>query len=113
MGISTQTLLKEQFSLKKTFNELNNRIKTIEKDLTGMRANLSAVHGALQEVEKLIQYDDNHNRGSEPSEHLTYGTTDGLSANGEAPKRGKEAPEAPVLDIKQKEEAQLLNESDK
>ena len=57
MGISTQTLMKEKFALQKTFNELNNRIKGVEKDLLGMKANLSAIHGALQEVEKLLQYD--------------------------------------------------------
>ena len=31
--------MKEKFSLQKTFNELNNRIKTIEKDVVGMKAN--------------------------------------------------------------------------
>ena len=89
MGISSQTLLKEKFTLQKTFNELNNRIKTIEKELVGMKANLSAVHGALQQVEKLIKID------------AEGGRDDGTQAN------------APSLDIKPKEEAKLLNESDK
>ena len=101
MGISTQTLLKEQFSLKKTFNELSNRIKTIEKDLSGMKANLSAVHGALQEVEKLIKYDD------------TYGHKDELKYGQPVDKETGRPIEAPSLDIKTKEEPQQLNEGDK
>ena len=104
MGISSQTLLKEKFTLQKTFNELNNRIKTIEKELVGMKANLSAVHGALQEVEKLIQYDDNHNN-SLPSRDLAY--------KGEPVDPGPVDVERPSLDIKPKEEPQQLNEGDK
>ena len=95
MGISTQTLMKERFSLKKTFNELNNRIKSVEGEVAGMKANLSAVHGALQQVEKLIQYDDQYGK-TEPPKEAEYGSVD-----------------KPTLDIKPKEEAQLLNESDK
>lgn len=95
MGISSQTLLKEKFVLQKTFNELNNRIKTIEKDLLGMKANLSAVHGALQQVEKLIQYDDQYGK-TEPPTAPEYGSVD-----------------KPALDIKPKEEPQQLDEGDK
>ena len=102
MGISTQTLMKEKFALQKTFNELNNKIKTIDKELVGMKANLSAVHGALQEVEKLIQYDSNHNR-SDPSTSLAYSS--------EPVDPGPV--ERPSLDIKTKEEPQQLNEGDK
>ena len=76
-------------------NELNNRIKTIEKELTGMKANLSAVHGALQQVEKLIQYDDQYGK-TEPPTAPEYGSVD-----------------KPALDIKPKEEPQQLNEGDK
>ena len=95
MGVTTQTLMKEKFALQKTFNELNNRIKTIEKELTGMKANLSAVHGALQQVEKLIQYDDQYGK-TEPPTAPEYGSVD-----------------KPALDIKPKEEPQQLNEGDK
>ena len=95
MGISTQTLMKEKFALQKTFNELNNRIKGVEKDLLGMKANLSAIHGALQQVEKLIQYDDQYGK-TEPPTAPEYGSVD-----------------KPALDIKPKEEPQQLNEGDK
>ena len=101
MGITTQTLMKEKFSLQKTFNELNNRIKSIEKDLTGMKANLSAVHGALQEVEKLIQYDDNYGRKEKDILHSKVEPIDPGPV------------ERPSLDIKPKEEQQQLNEGDK
>ena len=57
MGISTQSLMKERFVLQKTFNELNAKIQQVEKEVTSMKANLSAVHGALQQVEKLIKID--------------------------------------------------------
>ena len=96
MGISSQTLLKERFSLKKTFNELNNRIKSVEGEVAGMKANLSAIHGALQEVEKLINYDEQ------------YGNKD-ASKEPDIDKVDVK----PGLDIKPKQEAQLLNEGDK
>ena len=89
MGISTQSLMKERFVLQKTFNEMNAKIQQVEKEITSMKANLSAVHGALQQVEKLIKID------------AEGGRDDGTQAN------------APSLDIKPKEEAKLLNESDK
>ena len=96
MGISTQTLMKERFSLKKTFNELNNRIKSVEGDVAGMKANLSAVHGALQEIEKLINYDEQ------------YGNKD-ASKEPDIDKVDIK----PALDIKPKEQPQQLNEGDK
>ena len=90
MGISTQSLMKERFVLQKTFNELNAKIQQVEKEVTSMKANLSAVHGALQQVEKLIKIDSEGGRG------------DGTQANAQ-----------PSLDIKPKEEPQQLNEGDK
>ena len=56
-----------------------------------MKANLSAVHGALQQVEKLIKIDNSEG-----------GRDDGTQANAQ-----------PSLDIKPKEEPQQLNEGDK
>ena len=93
MGISTQSLMKERFVLQKTFNELNAKIQQVEKEVTSMKANLSAVHGALQQVEKLIKIDSEGGRD------------DGTQAETPADK--------PTLDIKPKEEAKLLNEGDK
>ena len=88
MGISTQSLMKERFVLQKAFNDLNAKIQQVEKEVTSMKANLSAVHGALQQVEKLIKIDSESGRDG------------GTQAK-------------PSLDIKPKEEAQLLNEKDK
>ena len=93
MGITTQNLMKERFVLQKTFNELNTKIQHVEKEVTSMKANLSAVHGALQQVEKLIKID------------AEAGKNDGTQAETPADK--------PTLDIKPKEEAKLLNEGDK
>ena len=62
MGLSTQTLMKERFVLQKTFNELNAKIQQVEKEITSMKANLSAVHGALQQVEKMIKIDAEEGR---------------------------------------------------
>ena len=104
MGVTTQTLMKEKFALQKTFNELNNRIKTIDTELTGMKANLSAVHGALQQVEKLIQYDDNYGKKEADIIH---------SREKEVPPLESGPVERPSLDIKPKEEPQQLNEGDK
>ena len=94
-GKSKKTMMKEKIAHQKTFNELNNRIKKKKKDLLGMKANLSAVHGALQQVEKLIQYDDQYGK-TEPPTAPEYGSVD-----------------KPALDIKPKEEPQQLNEGDK
>ena len=82
--------MKERFVLQKTFNELNAKIQQVEKEVTSMKANLSAVHGALQQVEKLIKIDSEGGRD------------DGTQANAQ-----------PSLDIKPKEEPQQLNEGDK
>ena len=95
MGITTQNLMKERFVLQKTFNELNTKIQHVEKEVTSMKANLSAVHGALQQVEKLIKID------------AEAGKNDGAQAQVEG------STPAPSLVIKPKEEPQLLNENDK
>ena len=93
MGITTQTLMKERFVLQKSFNEMNNKIQSIEKEVLQMKNNLNAVHGALQQVEKMIKYD------------AELGRDDGTQA--------KDPENKPALDIKPKEEAQLLNDKSK
>jgi|TARA_B110000444_G_scaffold260149_1_gene306116 phage regulator Rha-like protein len=93
MGITTQTLMKERFVLQKSFNDMNSKITTIEQEVAQMKNNLNAVHGALQQVEKLIKFD------------AEYGKDDGTHAKEPVDKGG--------LDIKPKEEAQLLNEKNK
>ncbi len=93
MGITTQTLMKERFVLQKSFNEMNSKIQSVEKEIAQMKNNLNAVHGALQQVEKMIKYD------------AELGRDDGTQA--------KDPENKPALDIKPKEEAQLLNEKSK
>ena len=104
MGVTTQTLMKEKFALQKTFNEVNNRINTIDKELIGMKANLSAVYGAVQQVEKLIQYDDNY--GNKEEDIIN-------SKEKKVPPLESGTDERPSWDIKPKEEPQKLNEGDK
>jgi len=55
MAIDKDTLLKEREILKNDFDTLVNRIQTVEKDLGTMKSNLNAVHGAIQQVDKLLK----------------------------------------------------------
>ena len=87
MGISVKQLEEERVVLAKTFDELNVKIKTVESETQKMRNNLNAVHGALQQMDKLIKM-----------ERVL----------------GQDGPAKPSsLEIEKKEDAQLLNESDK
>jgi len=94
MGISTSELMKEKFVLKKTFDELNTKIQTIDKELQVMRNNLNALNGAMQVVDKFL--DTSKAQSTDPETR---------KMNDEVIKR--------QLEIKQKEEAKLLNEGDK
>jgi archaellum component FlaC len=55
MSIDKDTLLQEREVLKNDFDTLVNRIQTVEKDLGTMKSNLNAVHGAIQQVDKLLK----------------------------------------------------------
>ncbi len=55
MSIDKNTLLQEREVLKKDFDTLITRIQTVEKDLGTMKSNLNAIHGAIQQVDKLIK----------------------------------------------------------
>ena len=55
MSIDKDTLLKEREVLKNDFDTLVIRIQTVEKDLGTMKSNLNAVHGAIQQVDKLLK----------------------------------------------------------
>mgnify|MGYP002826469677 CR=1 FL=1 len=92
MGISTKQLEDEKAVLQKTFDELNLKIRTVENETQKMRNNLNAVHGAMQEIDKLIKIDMVHGNGE---------GKDGFTPNEAS------------LEIKQKEEARLLNEGEK
>jgi len=52
--LGIDTLQKEKTQLQEDFNKLGVQIKQVETDLGQMKANLNAINGALQEVNKLI-----------------------------------------------------------
>jgi hypothetical protein len=55
MTIDEQTLSTERLLLKKDFDNLSDKIKQFEIDLGQMRGNLNALHGAIQQTDKLIK----------------------------------------------------------
>ena len=55
MNIDEQTLNSERLLLKKDFDNLSDKIKQFELDLGQMRGNLNALHGAIQQTDKLIK----------------------------------------------------------
>jgi len=55
MQIDKETLLKERESLKSDFDSISEKIKQTEQGLLGMRNNLNAVYGAIQQTDKLIK----------------------------------------------------------
>ena len=52
--LGIDTLQKEKTQLQEDFNKLGVQIKQVEIDLGQMKANLNAINGAIQEVNKLI-----------------------------------------------------------
>lgn len=54
MGVSNKRLQEEKTLLQKSFDSLNQKIQTYEKETQVLRNNLNAVHGALQQIEKLM-----------------------------------------------------------
>ena len=55
MTIDEQTLNTERLLLKKEFDTLSDKIRQFELDLGQMRGNLNALHGAIQQTDKLIK----------------------------------------------------------
>ena len=55
MAIDDQTLSTERLLLKKEFDTLSDKIRQFELDLGQMRGNLNALHGAIQQTDKLIK----------------------------------------------------------
>ena len=55
MGITTQTLMKERFVLQKSFNEMNSKIQSVEKEIAQMKNNLNALAGASQQCDMFIK----------------------------------------------------------
>ena len=54
MAIETKDLMAERELLQKDFDALSNRIKQVDVELIQMKSNLNAVHGAIQQIDKLI-----------------------------------------------------------
>ena len=52
--LGIDTLQKERAQLQEDFNKLGVQVKQVEIDLGQMKANLNAINGAVQEVNKLI-----------------------------------------------------------
>tara|TARA_B100000609_G_C17154241_1_gene402574 strand:- start:477 stop:698 length:222 start_codon:yes stop_codon:yes gene_type:complete len=58
MSIDLKTLQNEKIKLRKDFDELSTKIITFDKELNSMRNNLNALHGAMQQTDKLIKLVD-------------------------------------------------------
>ena len=55
MTISIEQLGEEKAILQADFDKLNSQINKITNDLAQMKANLNALNGAIQQVNKLIE----------------------------------------------------------
>ena len=54
MSLSFDDLAEEKALLQKDFTELEKNVKKVEVELLQMRANLNALNGAVQQVNKLM-----------------------------------------------------------
>ena len=54
MDINLEKLTSEKLGLQIDFDTLGKNIKQVEVDLAQMKANLNAINGAIQQVNKLI-----------------------------------------------------------
>ena len=54
MSIDEKILVEERLLLKKDFDNLSDKIRQFEIDLGQMNGNLNALHGAIQQTDKLI-----------------------------------------------------------
>ena len=55
MSITISQLIEEKTIIKKDFDELNTKVKTVEVELIQMKANLNALNGAMQQTDKLVR----------------------------------------------------------
>jgi len=55
MAIEIETLVEEKNLLQKDFDDMSTKVKTVEVELVQMKANLNALNGAIQQVNKLIR----------------------------------------------------------
>ena len=62
MSINTNELNAEREILAKDFEALQNRIKQVDMELIQMKSNLNAVHGAIQQIDKLIKMSEKNTK---------------------------------------------------
>jgi len=75
MSIDISTLKAEREILKKDFDNLTARISQVDKDLGTMKSNLNAVHGAIQQVDKLIKMTNDKEMPAEKEQALNIATS--------------------------------------
>jgi hypothetical protein len=68
MSIETNDLTAEREVLVKDFEALSQRIKQVDAELIQMKSNLNAVHGAIQQVDKLIKLSETNGKDKMPKE---------------------------------------------
>ena len=68
MAIQTTDLQAERELLAKDFEALSERIKKVDVELIQMKSNLNAVHGAIQQVDKLIKLSESNGKDKMPKE---------------------------------------------
>ena len=68
MSIETNELTAEREVLVKDFEALSQRIKQVDAELIQMKSNLNAVHGAIQQVDKLIKLSETNGKDKMPKE---------------------------------------------
>ena len=68
MSIETTDLTAEREVLVKDFEALSQRIKQVDAELIQMKSNLNAVHGAIQQVDKLIKLSETKGKNKMPKE---------------------------------------------
>ena len=75
MAIQLSDLENEREVLVKDFEALQSRIKQVDQELIQMKSNLNAVHGAIQQVDKLIKIsEDNKKLPDEKEKALNIAT---------------------------------------
>ena len=61
MSITIDELKSEKETLVKDFEAMSSRIKQVDSELAQMKSNLNAVHGAVQQIDKLILQSESKN----------------------------------------------------
>ena len=68
MSIKLSDLQNEREVLVKDFDALKERISQVDRELIAMKSNLNAVHGAIQQIDKLIKMSEKDTKMPEQKE---------------------------------------------